>query len=126
MTNHAIIARRAPSSSNLRPSLFQPSANSDSALTITTSNKKEAPQESSMISTGEQVIMNTALVEAGSLDESSHEPVRVLLGTGSYQTYVTEDLVKKPQLRTEGTNKIQVYLDQGSRKISLLKSSLSC
>ena len=90
------------------------------------SNKKEAQQESSMLTTGEQVIMNTALVEAESLDESSHEPVRIILGTGSHRTYVTEDLVKKPQLRTEGTNKIKVFLDQGNRKISYLKSSLSC
>ena len=76
---------------SLCPSLFQPSANSNRALTITMSNKEEAPQESSMISKGEQVIMHTALVEAESLDESRHKPVRVLLGTGSHRTYVTED-----------------------------------
>ena len=94
---------------SLCPKLFESTANRDNALTITMSRHKEAAQESSMLSTGEQVVMQTALVEAVSLDESRHEPVRILLDTGSHRTYITEDLVKKLRLRTEGKNKMTVF-----------------
>ena len=94
---------------SLCPKLFESTANRDNALTITMSRHKEAAQESSMLSTGEQVVMQTALVGAVSLDESRHEPVRILLDTGSHRTYITEDLVKKLRLRTEGKNKITVF-----------------
>ena len=83
---------------SLWPRLFEATANSDSAMTITMDITKETSQESSMLSTGEQVVMQTALLEAVSLYESRHETVRILLSTGSHRTYTTEDLFKKHEV----------------------------
>ena len=51
-------------------------------------------QGQSMLSAGEQVIMQTALFEAMDLDKSKSEITRVLRDTGSQRTYITEEIIK--------------------------------
>jgi len=79
--------------------LFENKSNNDSALTITSTTKNT---QASLLSTGEQVVMQTALIEAVSPDESRRELVRILLDTGSHRTYITEELTKQLGLKMEG------------------------
>ena len=51
-------------------------------------------QGQSMLSAGEQVIMQTALFEAMDQDKSKSEITRVLRDTGSQRTYITEEIIK--------------------------------
>ena len=55
-----------------------------------------------MLTAGEQVIMQTALIEATDPGQSKSEITRVLKDTGSQRTYITEEIVKKLNLTTEG------------------------
>ena len=69
---------------SLCPSLLKTSVNSKSVLTLTTSSMGETPQESSMLFTGEQVVMQAAFAESVNPDESSHEPVGIFLDSSSH------------------------------------------
>ena len=63
----------------------------------------------SMLAAREQVIMQTALIEAMDLGQSKSEITRVLMDTGSQRTYITEEIVKKLNLTTEGNVKLTVF-----------------
>ena len=58
----------------------------------------------SMLAAREQVIMQTALIEAMDPGQSKSEITRVLMDTGSQRTYITEEIVKKLNLTTEGNS----------------------
>jgi len=98
---------------SLCPSLFEQkgTTTTDNALTATAafSEMKAQEKEVSMLSAGEQVIMQTALVEAMDIDQSRSETTRIMMDTGSQRTYVTEDIVKKLGLQPEGTDKLTVF-----------------
>ena len=62
-----------------------------------------------MLATGEQVILQTALNEAMDPGQSKSEITRVLMDTGSQRTYITEKIVKKLNLTTEGNVNLTVF-----------------
>ncbi|MEM7375589.1 MAG: reverse transcriptase domain-containing protein [Bacteroidota bacterium] len=72
-------------------------------------------EEEGLLSAGENVIMQTALVEAMDGEESCSETTRVLMDTGSSRTYITEELVEKLKLRTEDKNRLTVYTFGGKK-----------
>jgi len=83
---------------------------------------KAQEKEVSMLSAGEQVIMQTALVEAMDIEQSRSETTRIMMDTGSQRTYVTEDIVKKLGLQPEGTDKL---IDSPLEQINLRVLQLS-
>ena len=62
-----------------------------------------------MLAAGEQVIMQTVLMEAMDPDKSTSESTRIMMDTGGQTTYVTEEIAKKLQLRNEDTKRISVF-----------------
>ena len=54
--------------------------------------------ESSLLVSGEQVLMQTALADTVNLDTSKKQYTRLLLDCGSQRTYISQDLVNKLQL----------------------------
>ena len=69
----------------------------------------------SMLAAGEQVIIQTALIEAMDPVQSKSDITRVLLDTGSQRTYITEEIVKKLKLTTEGNVKLTVFTFRASK-----------
>ena len=63
----------------------------------------------SMVAAGEQVIMQTALIKAMDAGQSKSEITRVPMDTGSQRTYITEKIVKKLKLTTEGNVKLTLF-----------------
>jgi len=69
-----------------------------------------APEtESSLLVSGEQVLMQTALVDTLNLNTSKKHSTRLLLDCGSQRTYITEDLVNKLQLVSNNTEILTVF-----------------
>ena len=62
-----------------------------------------------MFAAGEQEIMKTALIEAIHLGQSKSKITRVLMDTGSQRPYITEKIVKKIKLTTEGNVKLTAF-----------------
>lgn len=75
-----------------------------------TNDTEEVPpiEEEGLLSAGENVIMQTALIEVMDQEELRSEVTRVLMDTRS-RTYVTEELVKNLNLKTEHSNRLTVY-----------------
>ena len=90
---------------SLCPRLFE---QAQTHLSITT-DSEEQPPEQSMLAVGEQIVMQTALVEATDPNEKYKEPVRVLFDTGSHRSYITEELANKLNLKPEGTSNITLF-----------------
>ena len=63
----------------------------------------------SMLAAGEQVILQTVIIEAMDPGQSKSEITRVLMDTGSQRTYITEEIVKNLKLTTEGNVKLTVF-----------------
>ena len=76
---------------------------------------EDCSQGQPMLTAGVQVIMQTALIEAMDLDQSKSEIMRVLMDNGSQRTYITEEIVKKLKLTTEGNIKLTVFTFGGSK-----------
>ena len=77
--------------------------------------------EKTMLSAEEHVVMETALVEVMSTDHLPSEVKRVLMGTESSRTYVTEEIAQKLNLKSnESNNFINNFLtlEQANRKKS--------
>ena len=69
-----------------------------------------APEtESSLLVSGEQGLMQTALVDTLNLNTSKKQSTRLLLDCGSQRTYITEDLVNKLQLVSNNTEILTVF-----------------
>ena len=62
-----------------------------------------------MLSAGEQVVMQTALVEAMSTDHLKTEVTRVLMDTGSSRTYITEEIAKRLNLEAKESNDLTIF-----------------
>ena len=63
-----------------------------------------APEtESSLLVSGEQVLMQSALADTVNLKTSKKQSTRLLLDGGSQRTYISEDLVNKLQLMPSNT-----------------------
>ena len=58
-----------------------------------TTEKTTAYEKARMLSAEEHVVIQTALVEAMSIDRLASEVTRVLMDMGSSRTYITEDIV---------------------------------
>ena len=83
-----------------------------------------APEtESSLLVSGEQVLMQTALADTVNLETSKKLSTRLLLDCGSQRTYISEDLVNKLQLKPSNTEILTVFTS-GSRKPKELKTTL--
>ena len=70
---------------------------------------EDCSEGQSMLAAGEQVIMQTALIEAMDPGQSKSEITRVLMDTGSQRTYISEEIVKKLKLMTECNAKLTVF-----------------
>lgn len=69
-----------------------------------------APEtESSLLVSGKQVLMQTALADTVNLNTSNKQCTRLLLDCGSQRTYISEDLVKKLQLVSNNTEILTVF-----------------
>ena len=83
-----------------------------------------APEtESSLLVSGEQVLMQTALADTVNLETSKKLSTRLLLDCGSQRTYRSEDLVNKLQLKPSNTE-ILIVFTFGSTKPKELKTTL--
>ena len=83
-----------------------------------------APEtESSLLVSGEQVLMQTALADTVNLATSKKLSTRLLLDCGSQRTYISEDLVHKLQLKPSNTEILTVFTF-GSTKPKKLKTTL--
>lgn len=72
-------------------------------------------EEEGLLSAGENVIMQTALIEVLDQEETHAETTRVLMDTGSSRTYITEELVDKLKLKPESENRLTVYTFGGNK-----------
>ena len=70
---------------------------------------EDCNEEQSMLAAGEQVILQTVIIEAMDPGQSKSEITRVLMDTGSQRTYITEEIVKNLKLTTEGNVKLTVF-----------------
>ena len=94
------------------PKLFKtkkPPSNSFFTANTALLSVEDFSEGQSMLAAGEQVIMQTALNEAMDLGPSKSEIMRVLMDTGSQRTYITEEIVKKLKVTTEGNVKLNVF-----------------
>ena len=62
-----------------------------------------------MISAGEQVIMQTALVETDNTDQTRKYITRIIMDTGSQRTYISQDMVNKLKIKPVGTYTFTVF-----------------
>ena len=65
--------------------------------------------ESSLLVSGDQVLMQTALADTVILKTSMKQSTQLLLDCGSQRTYISEDLVKKLQLRPNNSEILTVF-----------------
>ena len=65
--------------------------------------------ESSLLVSGKQVLMQTALADTANLNTSNKQCTRLLLDCGSQRTYISEDLVNKLQLVSNNTEILTVF-----------------
>ena len=80
------------------------SSNEESETLAMFTDPQMAPEtESSLLVSGEHVLMQTALVDTLNLNTSKKHSTRLLLDCGSQRTYITEDLVNKLQLVSNNT-----------------------
>ena len=77
--------------------------------------------ESSLLVSGEQVLMQTALPDTVNLNTSKKQSTRLLLDCGSQRTYISQDLVNKLQLVFNNT-KILTVFTFGSTKTKEFKT----
>ena len=62
-----------------------------------------------LLSSDEQVLMQTSTVEVEDLRKSRKVTTRLLLDTGSQRTYITNELAEKLQLPITGSETLTVY-----------------
>ena len=67
------------------------------------------PHEHNLVAVGEKTVMQTALETVKNTETLRSEKTRILMGTGSQQTYITKGLADNLQLRTRETEKYVVY-----------------
>ena len=71
--------------------------------------------EHTLLSSDEQVPMQTATVEVENLEKSRRVTTRLLLNTGSQRTYITNKLAEKLQLPITGSETLTVYTSSASK-----------
>ena len=71
--------------------------------------------EHTLLSSDEQVLMQTATVEVENLQRSKKVSTRLLLDTGSQRTYIINELAEKLQLRIAGSGTLTVYTFSASK-----------
>ena len=81
-------------------------------------------EETTVLSVGENAVMQTAMVEVMPPGESTSEVARVLLETGSSRTYVTEDIVKRLKLEPTESDKLTTFT-YGINKLNEITSLLT-
>ena len=85
-------------------------ATNNAIMTNDVLSKEATPnKETAMLVASKHVVMQTALIEATSTDQMLSEVTRVLMDTGSSQTYFTEEIVNKLKLQTHQSNKLTIY-----------------
>lgn len=71
--------------------------------------------EHTLLSSDEQVLMQTATVEVENLQKSKKVTTRLLLDTGSQRTYITNELAEKLRLPITGSETLTVYTFSASK-----------
>lgn len=71
--------------------------------------------EHTLLSSDEQVLMQTATVEVENLQKSRQVTTRLLLDPGSQRTYITNELAEKLQLPITGSETLTVYTFSASK-----------
>ena len=66
-------------------------------------------EETTMLSVGEQVGMQTAMVEVMPPDESTSKFMRVLMDAGSNRTYVIEEIVRRLKFKPTQSDKLTIF-----------------
>ena len=66
-------------------------------------------EETTMLSVGEQVVMQTAMVEVMQPEEPTSEFMRVFMNAGSNRTYVTEDIVSRWKFKPIESDKLTIF-----------------
>ena len=108
---------------SLCPKLFKqkkPPSNSTFTANIAPPLLEDCGEGQSMLAVEEQVIIQTALIEAMDPGQSKSEITRVLMDTGSQRTYITAEIVKKLNLTTEGNVKITVFTFGASKSKEII------
>ncbi|XP_056016952.1 uncharacterized protein LOC125656535 [Ostrea edulis] len=81
----------------------------------------ESLQESSMFTSGDIVLMQTAHTEVSNPVTNKKEAVRILMDSGSQRTYITEDLAKRLNFRMGQTEEISL-ITFGADKLKRVKT----
>ncbi|CAC5425230.1 unnamed protein product [Mytilus coruscus] len=77
--------------------------------------------ESSFLSSGDIVLMQTAKTVITNMSDTCNEEIRLLLDSGSQRTYVSETLARKLKLKVESVEEVSV-ITFGSDKPKLVKT----
>ena len=77
---------------------------------------EDCEERQSVLTAAERVIIQTVLIEAMDWDQSKSEITRVLMNTSSQRTYITEEIVKKFKLTTQGNVKLTVFKFGASKR----------
>ena len=88
---------------------FPVEKSSEAAHSVTEPVSATVATEHTLLSSDEQVLVQTATVEVENLQKSRRVTTRLLLDTGSQRTYITNELAGKLQLPVTGSETLTVY-----------------
>ncbi|CAC5402676.1 unnamed protein product [Mytilus coruscus] len=88
---------------------------------VETTESVSLPTESSFLSSGDIVLMQTAKTVITNMSDTCNEEIRLLLDSGSQRTYVSETLARKLKLKVESVEEVSV-ITFGSDKPKLVKT----
>ena len=94
---------------------FPVEKSSEMAHSVTEPLSATVATEHTLLSSDEQVLMQTATVEVENLQKSRKVTTRLLLDTGSQRTYITNELAEKLQLPITGSETLTVYTFSASK-----------
>ena len=88
---------------------------SEMAHSVTEPLSATVATDHTLLSSDEQVLMQTATVEVENLQKSRKVTTRLLLDTGSQRTYITNELAEKLHLPITGSETLTVYTVSASK-----------
>ena len=88
-------------------------------LVVSTRDKEAVGSDASLLASGERVLLQTAVVPLYSLDSSVIVNTRVLLDSASQRTFMTEQLARRLNLVSHGTELLSVSTFGASRPTSV-------
>ena len=94
---------------------FPVEKSSEMAHSVTEPLSATVATEHTLLSSDEQVLMQTTTVEVENLQRSRQVTTRLLLDTGSQRTFITNELAEKLQLPITGSETLTVYTFSASK-----------